>query len=377
MPIIWRYLIFQFFTVTSFCIIAFIAILLTMRLDEVAHFAALGAPLSYILLFTLYQIPYILPIAIPISCLIASLILIQRLSNTHELTALRATGFALKDIFTPILFCAAFFALLNFWIVSEVATKSHFTTNQLKSELRAINPLLLLSNKHLMRLKGIYFEAMGPSRVGEFASDAILAVPNTSQERLNLMIAKTLKTAPNVFIGQGVTLLSMPEVTADSFDGLLIENIEESVTEVNDLSQLLQNKVVTINNDYLKMSLLLARIKDRKHALTEAKDPIQAKQIKSQINRSYADIMRRLSIALAVFSFTLMGMTFGINISRRKRHLGLYFAMILTVMYLVCFFIAKGSEENLALATTLYTVPHLIIIFSSLLALNRVTKGIE
>ncbi len=65
------------------------------------------APVAYIVFFALYESP-IFPIALPLSCLIASLLLIQRLSSSHELTALRASGFSLFDILTPILITAAF-----------------------------------------------------------------------------------------------------------------------------------------------------------------------------------------------------------------------------------------------------------------------------
>ena len=70
MPIIWRYLIGQFVKVSFTTVLGFIAILLTMRLDEIAHFASLGAPLRALTLFTFYQVFYILPIALPLSCLI-------------------------------------------------------------------------------------------------------------------------------------------------------------------------------------------------------------------------------------------------------------------------------------------------------------------
>lgn len=382
MPTLWRYLLGHFLKINLFCILAFVAILLTMRLDEIAHFAALGAPLSYILLFTFYQIPYILPIAIPISCLIASLLVVQRLSSTHELTALRACGFSLKDILAPILITAAFLSIGNFWIVSEVATQTHLTTNILKSELRSINPLLLLNNKHLMRLKGIYFDSFGTSRVGESAGDVILALPNKNQQRLNLLIARNLRASPNLFMGQGITLLtSLDSKQEGGFDHLLLENMEESITSTDDFSQFLQKKVLTINNDYLKISLLLVHIKDQRAKLAKAKtsglEVHEIKQLKSAINRSISDITRRFSIASAVFSFTLMGAAFGINISRRKKNYTLYFAIFLTVFYLVSFFVAKGVEQNPLLAAALYLIPHFILILASIVVLNRVSRGRE
>ena len=59
MPILWRYLLQHYLKVTIVCVLAFIAILLTMRLDEIAHFIALGAPLTYVLLFVFYQILFL------------------------------------------------------------------------------------------------------------------------------------------------------------------------------------------------------------------------------------------------------------------------------------------------------------------------------
>jgi lipopolysaccharide export system permease protein len=86
-PIIWRYLLAHYLKVLLFCTVAFIALLLTLRLEEIAHFATLGPQGIYILYFTFYQIPYILPIALPISALISSMILVGYLCKNNEMTA--------------------------------------------------------------------------------------------------------------------------------------------------------------------------------------------------------------------------------------------------------------------------------------------------
>src|SRR5579863_9043123 len=102
MPIVWRYLLRSYFQVLLLCVSAFIGVLIVLRFQEIARFATSGAAKLKILLFTLLQIPYILPIAIPVSCLIAAMLLFQRLSHTQELTALRTSGFGLKTISTPL-----------------------------------------------------------------------------------------------------------------------------------------------------------------------------------------------------------------------------------------------------------------------------------
>lgn len=382
MPIVWRYLVSHFLSIAAATACAFIAILFTMRLDEIAHFASLGAPLKALCLFTFHQVFYILPIAIPLSCLIASFILIQRISKTHELTALRSCGFALRDILTPLLMTAAFLSLLNFWVISELATNSHLQTNMLKSELRAVNPLLLLHNKHLMRMKGFYFDALGPSRIGEFATDVILALPSKHQKRLSLFIAKRVNSTHSTFNGQKVTLLTSPaSAKAESFDDLFVENIDETVNQVEDFSQVLQKKVWNINNDYLQLPLLLVRAEELKTALHEAKkkkiDRSELQKLKAQLNRSLSEITKRLSIAFAVFSFTLMGTAFGISITRQHRYHSLYFAIALTTLYLISFFVARGVEHHRALANILYLLPHGIIICASLFVLSRTAEGVE
>lgn len=382
MLIIWRYLLSQYLKVMVLCVVAFISILLTTRLDEIAHFATLGSEGIYIFLFTLYQIPYILPIAIPISALISSIILIQRLSHTHELTALRASGLPFRDILTPILFAAAFLSVVNFYIVSEMATHSHLETSTLKSRLRAINPLLIVHNKHLVRMKGLYFDILGASQVGETASDAILAMPNRSSGLIHLMLAKKLTASPLSFVGEKVTLITNTQGNnAEYFDNLMIENLETTTTASGDFAQLLQKKAWTINNDHLKFSLLRIRLEEEKNELDRKRKegalPGEIKILQRKINRTYTEVIRRISVSLAVLTFTFMGAAFAVSIGRTRSNKGLFVVIAVASLTLISYFVAKGIDDQFAASTFLYLAPHFIIILLSILVLNRLSKGIE
>jgi len=378
MPIFWRYLLSHYLKVLFLCIVAFVAVLLTTRLDEIAHFATLGPEGMYILLFTLHQIPYILPIAIPIACLISSILLIQRLSRTHELTALRAAGMSLAGILTPILLAASFLTLGTFYIVSELSTQSHLTTSLLKTELRSINPLLLLHNKHLMKLKGIFFQTLGPSKMGESAQDVIIAMPNKHNDRINLLIADRLRASHKKFVGNGIVLITSLDVEEGKHDNLVVENIGEARTTIQDFTQMMQKKVWTLNNDHLQMSLLLAKLAEEKGALAnQSLLPPQQKALKRSLSRGYSEIFRRVSVALAAFTFTLMGCAFGINISRNQSNRGIFIVICLAAFYLIAYFVGKGIEDQLLGSATLYFAPHLVILFSALFMLHRAAKGIE
>lgn len=381
-PILWRHLLTQYLRVLLLCTLAFIAVLLVMRLEEIAHFATMGASLVSIFRFVSYQIPYILPIALPISSLVSAILLIQSLSRHFELTALRSCGMALRDILTPILLTAAFLSIGSLYIVSEVATQSHLTAGLLKSELRTVNPLLLLRNKHFMQLKGFYFDILGPSQMGESAADAVLSMPDKHNHRLNVLIAQKLYPSTNTFHGHGVTVLSSLGAQSDEqFDPLVVENIGQATTSIQDFSQILQKKTWTLNNDHLRLPLLMARIAEEKEALTRAEStqaPLhKIKQMQRSINRGISEIIRRISIAIAAFTFTFMGAAFGVSISRYHSNRSIYMVIILTALYLIAYFCAKAMDHVLITASLLYLIPHVLIVTLSCWSLQQAARGVE
>ena len=73
------------------------------------------------------------------------------------------------------------------------------------------NPLLLLNNNLLMRMKGFYFDTYGTSRLGEFAQDIIFLTPNKHGDRLTLMVAKRLDVSTELLLGDHITLITSKE----------------------------------------------------------------------------------------------------------------------------------------------------------------------
>ncbi len=381
-PILWRYLLKQYLKVLCLSSVAFISILLTIRLTDIAHFASFGASGISILKFTINQMAHIIPYAIPISCFISAIILIQRLSHTHELTALRSCGFAFKDVFTPLIIAASILSLLNFVISSEAATHANLSTNQLKEELRSINPLVLLHNKHLLKLKGIHFDTMGASRIGEYANDAILAIPNKADDRVHLMIAKTLRTDSDHFVGEGVTLITHHNSEEEQqYDKLMVENMAKTKTLTQEFAQLFHDPSVSIKNDQLRLPLLVTYIKQEKAALKNAyQNQLPESAIiktKRNIARAYSEILRRFSAGVSVITFTLMGLAFGITNSRHHNNRRLIWAVILLAGFLMANLAAKEMKHQLFISSLLFIVPHVIILTLSILTIERTTRGIE
>lgn len=367
-PILWRYLSSQFLKVFLFTLVALIGGLLTLRLEEIAGFAALDPTGTYLLSFVAYQIPYILPIALPLACLISSIILMKRLSSTHEIAALRALGFSLGTLFAPVLIIAFILSIANFLITSEVATETHLKINILKSELRSINPLLLLQNKHLLKTKGIFFDALGNYKMGESASKVVIAFPGKKNERLSLILADELFTQGNHLSGKGITLITPQEKKGQ----VIVENIGGTTSQIEDFSELIKSKVTSVSDEQLNLKHLFVKISESK----EASDAAQPKQNRIGV-KAYSELFRRFSLGLAPFSFTLMGLAFGLSISRRDSKKGLVFAILLATLFLTTFFLAKGANQRFEASFFLYFTPHFIIILSSLLYLRQIGRGVE
>lgn len=360
MPLYWRFLITQYVKVFCLSTVSFVLILLTTRLEEIAYFATLGSTWISVLYFTWNQVPFILPIAIPISCLISAILLVQRLSTSYELTALRASGLSIKKILTPILIVATYIALVNFYITSEMATQSHMNNSKLKNELRSINPLLLLQNKHVLRMKGLHFDTLGPSRTGESADDVILAMPNKDDTGLQVMVAKQLIAGEGTFAGDHVTLIANPVAHMNI---PIVENMGTTALSTRDFSLLLKPGKPHYNNDYFRFGLLRTKAE-------EETDP-------KILSRIYSEMVRRLSMGTAAFIFTFMGVAFGMSIGRRPSNRGVITVAIFAGFYLFSYFAAKGMDSNFLAASALYILPQVIIFIFSLRMLSRLSKGCE
>ncbi len=330
------------------------ALLVVSRMEEIAHFAALGTSGSYLTRFILFQIPYILPIAIPLSCLISAMILFQHLSRTREMIALRTSGMRLRQIVAPILVASAFFSLGTFYITSELATSAHLATRQMLYEMTSKNPLILLQSAKIAALKGAYVQ-MDSIKSGRAVQDLLIAVGRG--DHLALCLARQVSTRDEELVGQGVSLIS-------NSSHLVIENEEDLSTSAPEFAHFLRGKGWKLANDHLTLSLLRTRAKQL--------DPSKRAFIKTR-----SELVRRCALGLSAFTFTLMGVAFGIEIGRNKRIRGVLVVLCLTATTLVAFFIGKEFDHLIKVAATFFLLPQLVIVAASIYTLKKVSRGIE
>ncbi len=363
-PILWRYLTSAFMRIFLLSVSSFVAVLVVMRLEEIARFAAAGASWGNVILFTFYQIPYILPIAIPISCLIAALILFNRMSFAQELTSLRAAGLSLSTLTAPLIFLSVLLGIANFYISSELAPHMRAQSKALVLQMTASNPLVLLQKDALIRFKQAYLD-MRTSSAGK-ARDVLFIARNGSTGKLGLMIAKELDVVKDDLQGKQVSFLSSldPKIP-QSYDHLVIENQAAMTTGAAGLSQFWEDAQWQLHEDYLPLRLLLA------------KEAVEHNGVLTRFGRAHAEFAKRSSLALASVTFTLLGLAFGMQIGRQPRRRSLGWAIAIVITFLVVFISGKSLKSLPKTAFLLYLLPHPLIALICLLVFRRTAKGVE
>jgi lipopolysaccharide export system permease protein len=364
-PTFWRYLLKEYFRVFSLSVACFISVLLVTRIKEIAEFTSIASEVKNVVLFIMYQIPYILPIAVPISCLIASILLMQKLSHSNELTALRANGLSLSQIATPILYSGVILFFINFLIVSEISPRSRIQSKNIIFEESSVNPILLLQRQQLLQLKETWID-FKPTSSPYFSNDLIFFNCNKKSGTLNLLLAKELELKNDEVIAKKASMLSyLPSDDSSFFDTLILENQRLIKTKAHSLSQIMKNGHYNLTSNYLPFRLLLVKNKyERK---------------KNKFHQSiFVEITRRFALGFSAFSLTFIGIAFGIDIGRMHSKRKILIATLLTLLVLISFTIkVKSFKYHPILACSIYLLPQLFFILLAKRSLNRSTQGIE
>jgi lipopolysaccharide export system permease protein len=104
MKIISRYLLSEFFQPLMFIVLAFVGLYIIAQLvDEMRMFVNHRAPITMIVLYYTYRIPYFMVQIMPVSILLSALLALGQLARQNELIAMRSCGLSFYQVVFPIL----------------------------------------------------------------------------------------------------------------------------------------------------------------------------------------------------------------------------------------------------------------------------------
>ncbi|MCP5491650.1 MAG: LptF/LptG family permease [Chlamydiales bacterium] len=361
MPTVWKYCLSQFIKIFFLTLCGFITLLLVMRLGDIAHFAAQSNEWSTVALFMLYQIPYILPLAMPIAALTAAFITMRQLCDSSEMTALRAGTLSINNIHTPILCAALLLSGVNFMLASELTPYSRMQTRKLVHKTTTRNPLFLLKKSKYVRLSDTSID-LSIVKANKHAKNLTFITFNKSADRLSAVFAKDLKVKNGQLKIENLTQLAY--LPSDNFDHLLIENQQETDLPAENLSLFLRNPSVRIAYDSLPWRQM------RLKAVSDIGN-------KRYQNAFLYECVRRTSYGMSPLTFSLIGLSFGLQIGRNRRKRALVLATCLTALLLASVLVGKSFETKPILAALCYYLPHPIAWILAWRYKNLKEQGVE
>ncbi|MGD2168635.1 MAG: LptF/LptG family permease [Chlamydiota bacterium] len=357
MPIFWRHLLKKYFKVLFLCVSTFILILLLTRIKEIARFSALSPSHLHTLKFTLLQIPHILPFAVPISCFLSIYLLFDSLSQSCELIAYRSCGIGLKKLMAPVLLMGVLLSSINFFISAELSPLARLKSRELLIEKTSINPIQLLKRQHLLKIKDsfINFNSNDPL----FLENLILLLRNKDQ--IALLTAKEVYLKDKELIGLNASLLSFNANSPKTLQHTILENYGTVKSSAKDISHLMKKSKWNINPSALPLKIM----------------KMQSRQ-SSKLKTMYLfELIRRISLALSVFTFSYVGVVMGINITRSNNKKRIFTAFVLLSFIFVGFLSAKGFKNTPYLFTTYLLGPQIVVYFAMNRYFQKLEKGIS
>lgn len=356
MPKIWKYLLVQYAPLFLMNLGSFVFLLLVSRAQEIARFAASSAHPLGIIYFTLYQIPYLLPLAIPLSSLVACYALFQRLSQSQEITAMRASSLSLGKMIFPIVLIGAMLNIANFAICSDLTPLCRFQSRVLAAKLSSQNPLHLLNQSFL---SDTHMEYANLDRI-QGANNVELVRYNPKLKKLELFLASRLFVEGGVLQGEDVLWLSSKKAQV-GFDHLWMEQLKTFHMQDSALVKALRPNPKSNKSDYLQTAPLVKKIQMDKKS--------KAKRI------HLAELFRRISLGLSPLTLTLLGISFGIRFERVPRRRHFWITSLLAAFFLISFVLLKSVKATPLLALTLLLIPHFIVVIASLHRLRQFILG--
>lgn len=350
MSILWRYFLAHFSKIFFLSISGFISLLFVSRLKDIARFLSLSSEGKTTLSFLLLQIPHILPIAIPISAFFASYFLMQKISHTNELTAIRSLGVSIKTLFQPLIVAALFLSIINIYFCFEITPLAKYQMRKLLTDKTSKNPLFLMQKKELLPIEQSYLFMKGNENNVE---DFLFIGPKSDDHSLFLVTANQLGYKDKKLHGKNISSIFFLE-NENSFDTLFLENEKEISSYAPLLTQSLKKNHYRTNPSSLPMRLVFLHAKEK--------------------STMWLEILRRLSLGFAPFTFVLLGASFGMEISRRKKEKMMQ-AFLLCSLLLLAYLAGKQMKAIPLCSACCFILPHMFLFFFSFRRINRIARG--
>jgi len=296
--------------------------------------------------FFLQNVPYILSFSMPISMLFAALLLFGRLSMDNEISAMKACGMSLWRLIAPLIVLSVLLTGVCLYINCDVAPNAKYAKKKLLRSIGVGEPVKLLEEGRFIKdFPGLMIYV--GSKNGYEVKD-VVAYELTDDGR----IKRSIRAQRGVIEPDDVNKILRVKL----YDGNIeIPDMDDphDITKTDystfeyiqlkplDFKEMLKKKKIWVKPGYMGMAMLIDHIRnvERDFPMISAKE--QAKE------RSYLifEANRRVCVAIACFSFILIGIPLGVKSHRKETSIGMVLSLVIVFTYYIFIVIAEALAD--------------------------------
>ncbi|MGA0333161.1 MAG: LptF/LptG family permease, partial [Kiritimatiellia bacterium] len=327
-----RYIFKDFLTIFGMSMLVTTLVLYLGSVMKALDYISQGVPGTVLIKVFTLNIPYILTMSIPVSCLVACLLLFNRLSLDGEFTAMRSGGLSTMQIISPVLLCGCLLTLTCIWIHYQLAPESRFSLRKALSNVSEINPMDLLEEGRFVEFPSLAIWVN--EKRDNHIDDVEIHERNEKGELLQIINARSgeIQNLPDrremrVRLQQVQVQHGDPE-DPKGFLNARVVDMEEYHFDL-DYDDLIRKDELNRNIGDMQMGQLLTVIRGEDPYYSSL-DPVKREKIRM---RALVTTHKRLGLSLGCISFILLGIPLGMNRSRGESNSGIPIGLSMILVF--------------------------------------------
>ena len=292
-------------------------------------------PLSYVLSFVGYLLPFSLIYSIPWGVLVAVLLVFGKLSSDNELVALRANGIGMPRICLPVFIVALVFFGLCLWINLYVAPVSQMQLRSALFNLASEDPLALFGSDEVIDQfpsRKIYVGRKNGSTLED------LHIYEMNTEKVPVRVIYARKGTLEVDKENERILLRIYDARYEERDKSDVNNLRKmryGITMLGVLPISLEELIQKATNKQRPNELTLDQLCD---ALDQQNNKMTV--------AARTEVSKRFSNAMAVLTFVLVGIPLAITAHRRETSVGIALSLLIAFTYFIFIILTANVKNN-------------------------------
>ncbi len=286
---------------------------------------ARGVSVTPLLLYVACRTPMLLGYTIPMGLLVSTVLLFNRMSAENEVNALRASGVSLLQVIAPPLLLSILLSLCCFYIQFQLGPMLNHRARVLIREAGVRNPLALLEAGAFNHVFDGFIIKLDEKEGNDLRGVHVLEIDPRTQKLQRNIAAPTGRIEVDEAAKQlrlilhNASIISVNQEAPDD-PRKLRRMFAEQITLPMDYGEAINRRNLVRRVSDMTLRQLFA------HARLASEMGIPTAQL-------FMELHMRAALALAPFSFLLIGIPLGLQISRRETSSGLVGAIVIAFFY--------------------------------------------